>query len=531
MSSAAAAQPTLLAWGETFPLVDPDAKTAIRTCIALILGVAILIRAIGGIKTSKIPLLNPAKGFDLTNWDARKNFGRRSGELMQEGLAKYKGQTFKVMTESGEITMIPSTLANDIRNESNLSFMKAVSEDFHAHLPGFEAFAAGNRSDDLIQIMVRKQLTKFLNKVTEPLSEETNFATELRFGKSLEWKAVTIYPEILDIVARISSRVFLGPAVCRNQDWLDITKSYTVEAFSVATSLREHPNWLRNLVHWFHPGCKALRAKGARARDIIAPVIEERRKAKAESAARGEPPTFYNDAIEWLEEESKGASYDAAVTQLTLSMAAIHTTSDLLTETMLRLARRPDLVEELRTEITEVLQAEGWKKTSLYNMKLLDSVIKESQRLRPISMISMTRKATGDVKLPNGDMIPKGTRTAVLVDKHRDSGIYANADKFDPYRFQKQRGTETDNTAHLVSTGPASLGFGHGQHACPGRFFAANEIKVALCHLIVKYDWKVADDATPEPEPMVYSFSLQADPAAQLYFRRRPTAGLDIDSI
>lgn len=143
----------------------------------------------------------------------------------------------------------------------------------------------------------------------------------------------------------------------------------------------------------------------------------------------------------------------------------------------------------------------------------------------------MIRKAVGDVKLPNGNIIPRGTRTAVLMDKHRDSGIYANADEFDPYRFQKQRGTETDNAAHLVSTGPASLGFGHGQHACPGRFFAANEIKVALCHLIVKYDWKVADDATPEPEPLRYSFSLQVDPSAELYVRRRPTAVLDIDSI
>uniref|UniRef100_A0A8H7N690 Uncharacterized protein n=1 Tax=Bionectria ochroleuca TaxID=29856 RepID=A0A8H7N690_BIOOC len=511
MSSAAAAQPTISAWGETFPLVDPGAKLAIPTCIALILGVATFIRAIRGIKTSKIPLLNPPKGFDLTNWD---------------------GQMFKVMTESGEITIVPSALANDIRNEPNLSFMKAIAEDFHSHLPGFEAFGVALVQMPLFRQWLGNSLPNLLaHKVTEPLSEETNFATGLHFGKSPEWKAFTIYPEILDIVARISSRVFLGPAVCRNQDWLDITKSYTLEAFSAATSLREYPNWLRNLVHWFHPGCTALRVKGAKAKEIITPAIEERRKAREESAARGEPPTFYNDAIEWLEEESKGVSYDAAVTQLSLSMAAIHTTSDLLTETLLRLARRPGLVEELRQEITDVLQAEGWKKTSLYNMKLLDSVIKESQRLRPISMVSMTRKAVGDVKLPNGNIIPKGARTAILTDKHWDSGIYANADEFDPYRFQRQRGTETDNTAHLVSTGPASLGFGHGQHACPGRFFAANEIKVALCHLIVKYDWKVADDATPEPEPLRYSFSLQVDPSAQLYVRRRPTAGLDIDSI
>lgn len=82
---------------------------------------------------------------------------------MQEGLTKYKGQMFKVMTESGEITIVPSALANDIRNEPNLNFMKAIAEDFHSHLPGFEAFAGGTRSDALIQTMARKQLTKSLS--------------------------------------------------------------------------------------------------------------------------------------------------------------------------------------------------------------------------------------------------------------------------------------------------------------------------------------------------------------------------------
>ena len=64
-------------------------------------------------------------------------------------------------------------------------------------------------------------------------------------------------------------------------------------------------------------------------------------------------------------------------------MAAIHTTTDLLTETMQNIMLHPELVLELREEIVNVLSADGWKKTSLYNLKLLDSVIKESQRLRP----------------------------------------------------------------------------------------------------------------------------------------------------
>jgi len=37
------------------------------------------------------------------------------------------------------------------------------------------------------------------------------------------------------------------------------------------------------------------------------------------------------------------------------------------------------------------------------------------------------------------------------------------------------------------------IGFGHGMHACPGRFFAGNELKVALAHLLLKYDWKMPE--------------------------------------
>jgi cytochrome P450 monooxygenase-1 len=41
---------------------------------------------------------------------------------------------------------------------------------------------------------------------------------------------------------------------------------------------------------------------------------------------------------------------------------------------------------ELRQEIVGALDKGGWKKTSLHGMKLLDSVIKESLRLKPAAL-------------------------------------------------------------------------------------------------------------------------------------------------
>lgn len=69
-----------------------------------------------------------------------------------------------------------------------------------------------------------------------------------------------------------------------------------------------------------------------------------------------------------------------------LSLFAIHTTSDLMSEVMTQLARHPEVFEPLRNEVIEVLSRDGLKKTALYNLKLMDSVIKECQRIKPVTI-------------------------------------------------------------------------------------------------------------------------------------------------
>jgi cytochrome P450 len=106
---------------------------------------------------------------------------------------------------------------------------------------------------------------------------------------------------------------------------------------------------------------------------------------------------------------------------------------------------------------------------------------------------------------------------------------WEDAEKFDPYRFLRMRQTPgQDHRAHLVSTSYEHLGFGHGMHACPGRFFAANEVKIALAHILLKYDWKLPEGVVPKP--VWYGMSYLPDQQAKLLFRRRD-AELDIDAL
>ena len=124
----------------------------------------------------------------------------------------------------------------------------------------------------------------------------------------------------------MSSKVFLGDELCHNERWLGITVNYALVGMRGVQILRMFPYYLRDLVHWFIPACREARALLNEARELITPVLEKRRAQKNNSEAEGKKATKFNDAIEWYEQVSKGAYYDAAIAQLTLSLAAIHTT-------------------------------------------------------------------------------------------------------------------------------------------------------------------------------------------------------------
>jgi cytochrome P450 monooxygenase-2 len=131
-----------------------------------------------------------------------------------------------------------------------------LPQDFHSHLQGFTVFDNVNRGDQLLQIVARKQLTRSLSPITKPLIEECAYATAVVFGEIPEWSEVVLKNHVLDLVARMSSRVFLGPELCRDPRWLEVTKNYTVDAFIAADKLRLYPASLRWFLNYILPECK-----------------------------------------------------------------------------------------------------------------------------------------------------------------------------------------------------------------------------------------------------------------------------------
>lgn len=116
-----------------------------------------------------------------------------------------------------------------------------------------------------------------------------------------------------------------------------------------------------------------------------------------------------------------------------------------------------------------------------------------------LSTVLFRRITLEDVRLKDGTELPRGVEVNIPNVHMRDEAAYYEAGRFKGARFFIPRSQPGNETKHqYVTTDVDSLGFGHGQHACPGRFFASNEMKLMIAHLLMKYDWQFKDGCRPD---------------------------------
>ncbi|KAJ7869028.1 cytochrome P450 [Mycena leptocephala] len=182
-----------------------------------------------------------------------------------------------------------------------------------------------------------------------------------------------------------------------------------------------------------------------------------------------------------------------------LNFGGITTTSIMVVNAVLDIWSAPDVenvIASLREEAQEVFQEHGeWSKAALAKLHRLDSAIRESARVSAIGGNALARRVKVDgFTLPNGLAVAKNSTIGVSMDGiHFDPENYTDPTVYDPFRFSRPReealatGKPRVNE-DLVTTSPHWLPFSHGLHACPGRFFAANNVKMILVQLLLDYE-------------------------------------------
>ncbi|RGP78404.1 hypothetical protein FLONG3_3540 [Fusarium longipes] len=354
--------------------------------------------------------------------------------------------------------------------------------------------------------LVLTTLTKEVGNLIPHLAEELEHCVTKYWGTSTEWTEICIFEKAQQITSGVTNRAFVGLPLCRNEEMLKLGIAYAQDIPLSSMLLKAVPNFVKPLVAPIIT--LPNRIHNYKFERILKPEIHKRLKEYDAQASDSEKPpkSDRNDFLQWLIEQAKSIGKPKnwqvsalAERVLILNFASIHTTTFAITHVLLDIASSsPDLIPELREEIETVLQQHNgqWNKRAVAQLEKLDSAIRESQRKNSIVSIGVSRAVVAEkgVTFPSGTHVPKGHRIAVPgYSVLQDPEIYPEPKKYNALRFYNARHDEKDGYVKsarnaLPTTSPEFLAWGLGRNACPGRFFASNEIKMMLAYMLLNYD-------------------------------------------
>ncbi|KAI0731494.1 cytochrome P450 [Fomitopsis betulina] len=440
-------------------------------------------------------------------------------DILEEGYAKHRDGFFKHASGTDKdwsVVVCSMEGIDELRKapDEYLSFAEATSDSLQVNY----TLGPAVMTNPYHIAIVRSNLTRALGSLFPVLREEIVHSFRTVIPETDDWCNIKVYESGMDIVCRTSNRLFSGLPLCRDEDYLALNKQFTIDVFTGAQIINLFPSFLKPVAGRLLTNVPKSIERGEK---HLGPIIEERLQHEPGEDWEGKP----NDMLQWLIDAAEGEERTVrslVLRMLTVNIAAIHTSSISFTQAILLLAAHPQYVEPLREEVEAVVREEGWTKAAINKMRRTDSFLKETARLLGLGAKSMTRKALQDYTFADGTFIPAGTTiSAPSHSVHHDGQFYDNPRQFDPFRFSRMRDDDGEGTRHqMVSTSTDYIPFGHGRHACPGRFFAANELKAMLAHVVVTYDIK-SENPGRMPKERWFGTMLVPDSSAEVLFRRR----------
>jgi len=386
--------------------------------------------------------------------------------------------------------------------------------------------------------IVASNLTHQLSYLINDVLDETEWGFEKYWGMdTTDFKDVVVFETMRRIIGSVTNRVFVGLPSCRNPELVDAGTSYAAALPKEAGSLRMYPSFIKPLVAPLYT--KRTKAHTKDFYSILLPEIQQRLEEfnlyQSNPEKKGLEPD-HNDFLQWSIAQAK-THHDSRMAKpstlagriLMVNFGAIHTTSFTITHAIFDLfSSKQEYVEELREEISSILSEHGgeWNKKALAQMEKLDSIVRESLRLNMVSTFGVPRLVIGKdgFMTRSGVHIRKGNIVAVPGKNiAKDETFYPDANTYRPFRFAEKRRVENieyvKRASRAASTTSAEfLPFGHGKHACPGRFFAASELKLILGYMVMNFDIEMLDE---RPADLYIGAARLPPMAAKIRVRRK----------
>ncbi|KAE8350017.1 cytochrome P450 [Aspergillus coremiiformis] len=434
----------------------------------------------------------PLRALSLT---LKEYTGSRSSEEGYREISKH-GQPFALCNPSfyPQVLLPPEHVGWLLNQPEHVLSHEKANEDIHALpflAPGFDNY-------DHLELIkaIRHDLTRNIANTEHALLDELEHAADEALGPAGDqsWREVRL-AEVLDqIVFAACLRVFFGVSLSRDPKFVYQVKTFTrvTGAMMILVSqwvpwplkplvglvagLPIHYYWLRLIIHLY-------------------PTFQQR--IQCLQTKTDPPPT---DLVTWIVDlalarnPTKKVRISALVVRLTLiSFLPVDVLIAMTQHLFLDL-----LSADPKHAYPDILrrEAETAVSSKSHPMPQTESAIRESLRLHPLSDRMLSRRVVQrpGITLPSGQFLPRGTWLAVAaVGVHRDERNYPDPDEYQPFRFVGKGAGEENKGVLVPATSERFLAFGHGMHSCPGRWFGAHVMKVAVRVILMNYEFEPLD--------------------------------------
>ncbi|KAG0136226.1 cytochrome P450 [Tuber indicum] len=425
--------------------------------------------------------------------------------ILKEGEEKFGkyGKTFRITSPAQDIIVLSNPeVIEELRDlpQSILSFRPAGDEILQSTYILHEGIIQDAYHVDLIRKNMTERLSKILPEIAKNVEEVFEDITDIKD----EWKNVNILNMSVGLISRVTSRIFVGLPICQNPEYLESITQFSVSVMKCARIM----DYLPWFLHWIV--AQIFLKKNTVQNVIIRYLGDEFKTRQAIKKLSPNSLSSKSDVIQWILDATHPETPILRLVQklMFFNFAALHTSSITLTHALYDLAANPEFQDPVCTEIQEVLKAEGgWTKQALTKMKKLDSVLRESSRMNGINIITAIRKVLKPHTFIDGTYVPKGAWVCAYTSHvHYSPELYDNPETFDGFRFYKMR--QEEGKAHLYQMASPALdylAFGIGKNSCPGRFFAANQLKIALAYILSNYKLRLNGGVCGKRPQNVYS--------------------------
>ncbi|KAJ5190081.1 hypothetical protein N7491_007877 [Penicillium cf. griseofulvum] len=442
---------------------------------------------------------------------------------MEEGTRKYPDRPF-VLPLLDPTVILPSHVIDEVKSLPETQ----VSINANNHRRFFGQYTLmGAKSTELVS-SVKQDLTRNVGSLLAEMVDETRITTDslIQINPESPVRTLPVYSTMLQYITLLTGRVFVGLPLSRRAEWVSSSINYAVESMEAGHQLRQYPVFLRPLVGQFLPKVRGLKQHRARINDMLDDILAEQHSGGGRQAQtdpqRGRLASwlmqYYNS------NPSEDFPAQALCKDHILALfAGIHIATNALSQVLLDLAARPEdqtpLVEEIKScsgSGNDVLTL-----ASIAKMQMLDSFIKESLRVNPPGgVVTLMRETTAPFQPSCGPLIPKGTLIAFANNRfNMATSVGREADPFDGSRYVRLR-TKSDGKHQLLTPSPESLTWGYGVHACPGRLFAATELKVIIIYLLTRFHLRLKGGGRRPPSSS-FDFQIMPDMQAEIEYTLR----------